>query len=199
MKKSELAKEKIISVTTNLIQDVGGDIEKITIRLIAEHASVGVGLINHYFETKNQLIEICVQRIIENVILSFTPKINQESDPINRLKVVAKLVVDFLIENPEVSRISILGDMNSPKITDNTMKTVRGFLFSLEDYNISEDEKRILLFCLTSIIQEAFLRKEISKQSFGFDFNKKEERDEFIDFIIDRLFERTDKHENINN
>jgi AcrR family transcriptional regulator len=40
-----------------------GDIKKITIRRIAEEAGVGVGLINHYFETKDNLIEVCVQKI----------------------------------------------------------------------------------------------------------------------------------------
>ena len=199
MKKTESIKEKIVSVTTDLIQDSSGGIEKITTRLIAKQAGVAIGLINYHFESKDQLIEICVQRIIGEVIASFKPDINKETNPIKRLKKVVKLVIDFLIANPSVSRISILGDMKTPKILDNTMKTVLGFSLSLADCNISEKEKTILLFSLTSVMQGVFLRRDICKECLDFDFNKKEERDSFIDFIIDRLFERNRIDENINN
>lgn len=188
MNKSELAKEKIISVTIDLIQEANGDVAKITTRTIAKKAGVGIGLVNYHFESKDKLIEICVQRIISNVIKTFKPEIKEEPNPINRLKKVAKLVVDFLIENPSVSKISILGDMDMPSMLDNTMKTVMGFSFSIGDCNISKEEKLMLLFSLTSILQAAFLRKDTSKESLGFDFNKKEEREVFIDFIIDKLF-----------
>lgn len=188
MEKSELAKEKIIAVTIDLIQKANGETHKITTRNIAKEAGVGIGLINYHFESKNKLIEICVQRIISDVIKSFKPDVNDELSSIGRLKKVTKMVASFLIENPSVSKISILGDMNAPKAVDNTMKTVNGFLFSMEDYNIAKEEKMLLSFALTSILQAAFLRKDTMKESFGLDFKSKEEREIFIDFMIDRLF-----------
>ncbi|PJI09227.1 MULTISPECIES: TetR/AcrR family transcriptional regulator [Clostridium] len=188
MKKSELAKEKIIEVTIDLIQNANGEIHKITTRAIAKQAGIGVGLVNYHFESKNKLIEICVQRIISDVIRSFKPKINNELDSIDRIKKVTKMVADFLIQNPSVSKISILGDMNTPSTVDNTMQTVKGFLISMEDYNFPKEEKMLLSFALTSILQAVFLRKNITKESFGFDFNNKEERESFIDFMIDKLF-----------
>lgn len=188
MEKSELAKEKIIEVTIALIQKANGEVHKITTRIIAKEAGVGIGLINYHFESKNKLIEICVQRIISDVIKSFKPDVNDELSSINRLKKVTKMVASFLIENPSVSKISILGDMNEPKILDNTMKTVNGFLSSMGDYNIPKEEKMLLSFGLTSILQGSFLRKDTIKESFGFDFNNKKERETFVDFIIDRLF-----------
>lgn len=199
MKKSELVKEKIIAVTIDLIQGGSGDIEKITTRCIAKQAGVGIGLINYHFQSKDQLIEICVQRIICNVIETFKPDIDSEANPIKSLKKVAKLVIDFLIENSSVSRISILGDMNNPRSIDNTMKTAMGFLGSIKNYNVSLEEKKLLIFSLTSILQTCFLRKATTEESFGFDFNNKQERDVFIDFIIDRLFEGSKIDENINN
>lgn len=75
-----------------------------------------------------------------------------------------------------------------PSMLDNTMKTVMGFSFSIRDCNITKEEKLMLLFSLTSILQAAFLRKDTSKESLGFGFNEKEEREAFIDFIIDKLF-----------
>lgn len=188
MEKSEWAKEKIIEVTIDLIQKANGEVHKITTRTIAKEAGVGIGLINYHFESKNKLIEICVQRIISDVIKSFKPDVNDELSSINRLKKVTKMVASFLIENPSVAKISILGDMNAPKAADNTMKTVNGFLFSMGDYDIPKEEKMLLSFGLTSILQAAFLRKDTMKESFGFDFNNKKEREIFIDFMVDRLF-----------
>ncbi|KOF56400.1 MULTISPECIES: TetR/AcrR family transcriptional regulator [Clostridium] len=188
MEKSELAKEKIIAVTIDLIQKANGETHKITTRAIAKEANVGVGLINYHFESKENLVEICVQRIISDVIKSFKPNSNDELNSISRLKKVTKMVANFLVQNPSVSKISILGDMNAPKEADNTMKTVNGFLFSMEDYNISKEEKMLLSFGLTSILQAAFLRKDTMKESLGLDFKSKKEREIFIDFMIDRLF-----------
>lgn len=187
MKKSEQAKENIISVTTRLIQESNGNLEEVTIRKIAQEAGVGIGLINYHFQSKDQLIEICVQRIISSVIHTFRPDILKDLQPIDRLKAVSKLVVDFLMDNPKVSRISILGDHVNPDTEDNTMKTVAGFLHALAGSDIAEPKRKMLLFALTSILQAAFLRKGISEECFGIDFNDKEERDCFIDDIIDRL------------
>lgn len=188
MKKSDELKEKIIEVTTELIINSNGDIERVTTRSIAEKADIGIGLINYHFQTKENLIEICVQRIIGNVISNFHPIIEENLDGIDRLKRVAKMVADFLTDNESVSSISILGDCKSPRTDDNTMKTVKGFSMALGKCEIPDNEKSILLFALTSIMQSIFLRKNISSELFNFNFKYKKERDFFLDFIVDRLF-----------
>jgi Transcriptional regulator len=187
MKKEECI-NKIIEVTTGLIQGSSGNINEITIRMIAEQAGIGVGLINYHFGSKEQLIEQCVQKMISKVIMSFRPQTVQELDPVSHLKLTAKLVADFLMDNPAVSRISILGDQKNPKIRDNTMKTILGFSQSLTNSALSEEKKRLLLFGLTSILQAAFLRKDISKECLGYDFNCKEERDRYLEDMVDILF-----------
>ena len=73
MKDKENLKEAIICATTELIQEFDGDVNKITLRRISERANVGLGLINYHFGSKEQLITLCVQRIINNVVLNFSP------------------------------------------------------------------------------------------------------------------------------
>ncbi|URZ07907.1 TetR/AcrR family transcriptional regulator [Clostridium felsineum] len=199
MNKSELVKEKIIEAAIELIKSSSGEINEITTRSIAKKAEVGLGLVNYHFKSKDNLIEIAVQKIIEGIIKNFKPNIEEKINPIDRLKEVSKEVADFLIENPSVSKISIVGDMMNPRALDNTMKTVKGFMFSMEDIELSEKEKGLLSFILTSVLQNAFLRKEVTKNSLGFNFNEKKDRDSFIDFVINRLFSGRDKDENINN
>jgi len=187
MKKSDDVKEKIINITTELITNGNGNIDEITTRKIAEEANIGIGLINYHFQTKDNLVEICVQRIIGKVISDFKPDVGKDHNSIDRLKYVTKLVADFLMNNQAVARISILGDISNPTLEDNTNNTMKGFNFSLAESGIADNERIVLMFILTSVLQSAFLRKNISSELFGYDFNDKITRDLFIDCIIDRL------------
>ncbi len=185
MGKAQQIKEKIIETTIKLLQQSRGNIENITIREIAEKVGVGTGLINYHFGSKEKLIEICVQRIIGNVISVFDPRLHENLKETDKLKEVACQVMDFLISNPEISKISILGDMITPMIMDNTMRTVAGFCKVL---NSGERDTKLLAYAFTLILQGVFLRKDMTKESLGLDFNQKQERDQFIHFIIDRIF-----------
>ncbi len=184
--KSEMTRNKIIQQTICLIQESDGIYENITIRKIAEKARVGVGLINHYFCSKDNLIEICVQTIISEVISAFRPELKESGEPIEVTKSAAKQVMDFLMENSQISKVSILGDLKRPKSMDNTMKTVLGFATYLSSGQVTEKHK-LNAFMITSILQEAFLRKDCLPDSLGIDFDNKEQRDLFIDDIIERF------------
>ncbi len=182
--KSDRTKENIIQQTIALIRESNGAVEDITIRVIAQRAGVGVGLVNHYFQSKDHLIEVCVQTIIGGVIRAFRPELPSEG-PLEVTKAVAKQVMDFLMDNQEVSRVSILGDMKQPAAGDNTMKTVAGFAARLSGGQLSQ-EHRLHAFMITSVLQCAFLRKETLKD-LGVDFFDKQQRDSFIDDLVERL------------
>lgn len=181
------AKNAIIDATMELIQESGGNVEDLTIRAIAERSNVGVGLINYHFQTKDHLIEIAVQRIIGDVISSFKPNLNPDLSSLEQLKIVVKSVADFLAAQPSVSKVSILGDYKTPKTFDNTMQTVKGFGLSLRNENIPDKNKTLLMFTLTSVLQAIFLRRDLSGELFGYDFNDKSQRDELIDLIIGHI------------
>ena len=73
-------KEKIIETAITLIKNSDGLVENITIREIAQKADVAVGLINYHFGSKSRLIETCVQRIISNVMKTFSGTEDLKSD-----------------------------------------------------------------------------------------------------------------------
>ncbi|MDK2952449.1 MAG: hypothetical protein PWQ77_2114, partial [Kosmotogales bacterium] len=126
MKKSSNIKENIIEVTTELIRQSEGDINDITIRMIAEKANVGTGLINYHFQSKENLITLCVQRIIGNIVMKFSPLDRYYQNDRERLTDWAIQVFDFLFENKAISRISILGDLSDYSVDSNSVKTQRG-------------------------------------------------------------------------
>lgn len=188
MKKQEEAKAAIFKAATELIHASGGNIDEITTRMIAEKAGVGVGLINYHFQTKERLIESCVQTIIHHVTGNYKPGLAKNLSSQERLGAVMKGVADFLMENQAVSRISILGDFAKPEPGDNTMRTVEGFCktMDLRDREIASKEK-IAMFALTTTLQAAFLRKNSMAATFGYDFEIKEERDRFIDVLVEQV------------
>ena len=79
MKDTTNVKDRIIEVTTAMIEQHAGDTKAITARVIAEKADVGLGLINYHFGSKENLITTCVQRIISNVVTAGV-KVNEEYD-----------------------------------------------------------------------------------------------------------------------
>lgn len=189
------AKKAILDATIQLIQESAGNTEALTIRAIAERGNVGVGLINYHFQTKENLIEMSVQKIIGEVISKFRPDTKENLSHLEQLKSVVKSVADFLAMQSSVSQISILGDYKTPKASDNTMQTVKGFGLSLQDTR-PEKESTLQLFMLTSVLQAVFLRRDLSKELFGYDYNDKTQRDKLIDAVMDHMkWEAEDTHE----
>lgn len=187
MSKNENVKERIISVTIELIEQYGGDTKSITARMITEKAEVGLGLINYHFGSKDNLITECVQRIIGEVVSGFHIEQEFPSDK-ERLIAWATYVFDFLFEHSAISRISILGDFQNYLQDSNSVYTQYGFMKSLKS-DILEKDKPILVFILTAAMQAAFLGSTTVNHLLGYDFAKSEDRGRYIKKLIDILFE----------
>lgn len=183
-------RDKIITAAIELITKYGNT-GKVTIRDIAKNAGVGIGLINYYFQTKDKLIGLCVQRMISEIIDKFNPLYKSlNMTPIEKLRYLCKSTSAFLVENPEISRISILSDLTSGSTADNSSQTVRAYSSVLKEvFNNKKDDNDIfiILHILISSVQVAFLRRNVTKEMNGMDFFDKEQREEFIDSLIDRV------------
>ena len=189
MGKKENVKDHIIEVTTELIEQYGGDVSHITARMIAEKAGVGLGLINYHFGSKEHLITECVQRIIGKVVAGFHMDQEFQTDR-ERLTAWAVYVFDFLFEHPAISRISILGDFRDYAPDCNSVLTQRGFMHALTQ-DIADSDKPILIFTLTAAMQAAFLGSGTVRQLLGYDLRKSQDRAAYIRKLIQILLERT--------
>ena len=188
MKDTTNVKDRIIEVTTAMIEQHAGDTKAITARVIAEKADVGLGLINYHFGSKENLITTCVQRIISNVVTAGV-KVNEEYDT-DKDHLIAKAthVFNFLFENAAVSRISILGDLQNYSANSNSAYTQRGFMTSLTR-DVAEQDKASLSFILTATMQIAFLGSGSIKEILGYDLEIPKERAAYIEKVVTILFE----------
>lgn len=180
-------KNRIIDVTTELIEQHNGNIKEITARMIASKADVGLGLINYHFGSKEKLITECVQRIIGKVVAGFHMEQEFQTDK-ERLTAWATYVFNFLFEHSAISRVSILGDFQNYSENCNSVLTQRGFSMSLKSSK-SKENKSMLVFILTAAMQAAFLGSETAKQLLGYDFTNSDDRAAYIGKLVDILFE----------
>lgn len=196
---SEKYKKHILEVTTDLLKEYDGDTKKITSRIIADKAGIGLGSINHFFGSKDNLIAECIQRSIHQMLAGFTPDITDftKDDGLSdkdRLLSWAIQTFDFLFENPAVSRISILSDMQNYTAGSNSVYTQKGFRFALRSSRNREHQK-LSVFLLVSAMQTAFLAKNAAKEVIGYDFSSKAERDLFISDTITMLLHNVEHME----
>lgn len=184
-------KNRIIEVTTELIEQHNGNIKNITARMIAEKADIGLGLVNYYFGSKEKLITECVQRIIGQVVAGF--HMDQEFQTEKEcLTAWATYVFNFLFEHSAISRVSILGDFQNYTKNCNSVLTQRGFSLSLKN-SISNEDKSILVFILTAAMQTAFLGSATVSQLLGYDLTKTEDRAAYISKLVGILFQGDEK------
>ena len=195
MSNIENVKEHIIEITTDLIQQNDGNAKSITARMIAKQAGIGLGLINYHFKSKDNLITVCVQRIIGEVVAGFRMEQEFETDE-ERLTAWATYVFNFLFEHPAISRISIIGDFHSYSMKSNSVQSQKGFMLALKQ-DIADEDKAILSFILTTAIQVAFVGSETIKELLGYDFTKSRDRSAYIGRLVAVLFEDNRKEEKL--
>ena len=187
-KAKNTAQEKIIQITTELIKEYE-DISKITIRDIAVKAEVGSGLINYHFQTKENLIDICIQRIISHFIDEIEKLYdNLEMHPVDKLKYVFKAKCAFLVTNPIISKTSMILDLNNATLNDNTDQAAKVHFKVLKEIygdRKTDRELSVILNILMSSIQVTFLRNDVIKVYTDIDFFDKEQRELYIDRLID--------------
>ena len=185
------AKERILKAAKALMDETD-DLESVTMRQIAQRAGVGVGLINYHFQTKEHLLEVCIQRIISRVIDGFEPMYRalDGMPPLDKLKTLLKSTASFLAAQPGLSRTSIVTDMISPSPGDNTTQTISVYLPVIREVCPDAPKGEVFrkLHTLVAAVQAAFLRRDGLKAARKLDYDNKNARDAFIDALADDLF-----------
>ncbi len=183
-------KEAIITATTALIQRSAGLVEKITIREIAQGAGVSVGLVNYHFGSKKKLIEICVERIIAQVMEAFGGSKTAEGEVSRKQETdmtsFILRVFEFLLTHPEISQISMLSDLATPGLESNSSTSYRAICRALQTAE-TEESRKVRAFLLLAGIQSAFLNRRICHELLGFDLHDAAGRGRFFTLVTEIL------------
>ncbi len=187
------SKEAIIRAAVELIEENGENLDEITVREICKRAGVGLGLVNYHFGSKERLVEQCVERIVNGIVDRFRD-IREKTEglsPFEKLERLGDMTLDFLFEHYAVSRISVLSDMRTPKVGDNTYRTYAAYLPLVAACLPDSDEAAVRrkTFCLITVMQQMFLRNEVVSRMLGVDLGKKENRRAFHRQILHDILE----------
>lgn len=182
------AKERLVDVTIRMICE-GKKPSEITVKDITERAELGNGMVNYHFQSKDKLIQIAVKKVINCATKKLGNKIKEkESFPaIERLDFILKEIVNFIAENPEISKIAILDDLENNQMTAHLLSSDESYNKCLKELYGDTHKFWIKNYLIAGYINYIFLKAENIKKEMGFDFYNKEERESAIDNLIHDL------------
>lgn len=187
------SKEAMIQAAIQLIEEKGERLEEITVREICKRAGVGLGLLNYHFGNKDQLIELCVERMVNETVEQFQSiqEKTQGLSPFEKLEALGNMTLNFLFQHEAVSKISILTDMRTPKENDNTHRTFTAYLPLVSACRPDWDEETVKrkTFCLITVMQQTFLRCEATSGILGIPLRAEEARRAFHTQILHDILE----------
>lgn len=191
MNQDAAARDRILAAAVELMGEQG-DARRVTVRAVAQKAAVGVGLINYHFRTKEALVDEAVQLHIRQVVGRWDEHVPRSADPVRRVRAMLKATARFLATHPQVSRTSILLDLEKPRFDDNTDQTFCALLAALRDAMPRQPDREVRLAAahIISALQGAFLRKEVLARRAGLDFDVEADRDALVDAILAPLLPR---------
>lgn len=94
----DIRRERILRVAAQVLAEQGFD--KVRLRDVANRAEVSIGLLQHYFETRDELFEQAFAWSIDDLLGRWRGDCGNEADPWRRMV----LLIDELTQDPDLSR-----------------------------------------------------------------------------------------------
>jgi len=179
------ARGNIIKVVLEMLTEVD-DVEKITVRQIAERADVGIGLINYHFSSKNKLLGIAVAEYMAIMAKDFITSGNHsDSKPKEKLRTMLKELYNIGEQHEKLIRFTITqnilnGEMQTPLFLIPVLKEIFG------DH---EDEMNLRIIALQILlpIQVASLNPTEFHLYSGINLYDEKQRNNYIDTLVDHV------------
>ncbi|WP_051624280.1 TetR/AcrR family transcriptional regulator [Clostridium akagii] len=174
-------REALISATVFLIS-TNKDATKITSREIVAEAKTNLAMINYCFKSKEDLMNIAVQRIIASQANNFKAITNEDITPRDQLKKMLYTLSDITVSYNYLTKISVPYILLHDEITHplDVLPIIKKH-FGGER---SETYCRIIAYQMISFMQLVFLRADDFFKYSGIDIFNAKERNDFIDMQL---------------
>jgi AcrR family transcriptional regulator len=182
-KKNE-TKKKLLTATVNLLEVVENP-EDITIRKIAETAGVGVGLINYYYESRDQLIHEAISSRMGSVATVMENIEEDVIDPVKYLKEMLITMADIGIKDSKMNKYS--AEYELVKGDFSLCLYLLPILRRIFNEKKTEVELRLLAIQIIVAFQSIYLRQEAFHMFTGLDIENRCDRELAINMIINNL------------
>jgi AcrR family transcriptional regulator len=172
--------------TAKTLLDEAADIDKITVRQIAERAGVGIGLINYHFKSRDNLLRIAIGDTMSQTIYAMDDQDSYSGlEPSAKLKEMLKELYTFGGRNEKLMRFVLAhelatGNMQAPLLLIPLLREI--FQHQKNDMQL-----RIIALQILYPIQITALHPSAFHLYSGIQLTSPEERNRFIDVLIDNF------------
>ncbi|WP_419901728.1 choline-responsive transcriptional repressor BetI [Kiloniella sp.] len=94
-----IRKKQLIEATISSIHERG--FSDITIRMISQKAGVSSGIVHHYFQDKNDLLQATMRKMLEDLRLSVLHHLEKATSPEERIEALISAYMDVHLFEPE--------------------------------------------------------------------------------------------------
>ncbi|MBV1758860.1 MAG: TetR/AcrR family transcriptional regulator [Dethiosulfatibacter sp.] len=177
------ARNNIINAVVEIISE-GFDVDKITVRQVAERANIGIGLINYHFNSKNKLLSIAVAEYMAKIAADFvTPGNYSGSNPVEKIKAMLKKLFGIAEQHEALIKFTI-----TQNLLDGEMKTPLFLIPVLKEFfGDQKDEIHLRIIALQILlpIQIASINPAEFHLYSGIDLHDERQRNIYIDTLVD--------------
>jgi TetR/AcrR family transcriptional regulator, regulator of cefoperazone and chloramphenicol sensitivity len=178
------AKERILNTVIKMLTE-GMDVNKITIRTIAEHANVNSALINYYFQTKENLLIKAVEACMLKMSDMIYEKDTQNEPPADRVKRILKNISTFSLSNYALAEIAISVELKHGCFY--TTQMIMYMLMRIYQKTKTDVEIKLMALQLIAPLQVILLNAKEYQRYLQEDIYDEKKRNELIDIMIDNI------------
>ncbi len=194
MNSKEQATQQLIVDTAKALLEETEDIDKITVRQIAQCANVGIGLINYHFKSKDNLLGIAIGDTMAKIISDFS-KSDSYADlaPIDKLKTMLKELYALSDKKEKLMRFVLSSDI----MNGNMQMPLHLIPLLKQIFGDKKDdmELRILALQILYPIQVTGLNRDAFYMYSGIDVSDQGQRSCFIEKLINNFMGSNEKGE----
>jgi len=139
-------KNKILSSAQKIFAQKG--YVKCTMSDVAIHAKVGIGTLYNYFKNKDEMLQLCIQKMIEDEIHTIEKESDKLADPLEKIKFFFDEHYELLKSKPQIARLLLI-----------ELRQSEGFYKRNPTYN----PMKYYLDYYTKVFQEAIKKNMIRK------------------------------------
>ena len=179
--KNEEVKERLISTAVDLLLEAEKP-EEITSRQIAAKAGTNLAMINYYFESKDQLLNLAISKIMESSANSFLSTPKTFLPPRERLQKMLYELCEMVVKYNRFTIIYIPYILLRDEIV--VPMYIIPILQEYFDQQKTEQECKVIAYQMVSFMQLCFLRSDAFQKYSGLDIMDAEVRKNLIDMQI---------------
>jgi len=181
------AKKRIMNTVIKLLLEQK-DVSRITIRQIAKEANVNSALINYYFQSKENLLNMAVEICMTDIANEMFEKNSNTDDPVVRLKTMIKDISAFAFNNYFLSEIAISAELKNGCFT--TTRIILPVLSEVFNREKTESELKIIALQLIVPLQVLFLNAKKYNAILESDIFDDKQRNLVIDKMVENILKQ---------